>query len=349
VTAVSLFASLLLNVIYPVALLFIGGAVFAAATNAAVIIRIWRAGPLKLGGYLCHIGVGLLFLGIVGNAYYKQTAPLQLTADTPQTVFGRQFVFRDIVLPPGDPLRRTAVQIEVMDPQGGQTWVAEAPYYLYQKTGQLVIHPAIKSDILGDLYVEPSQYVPAEQAAPGQVVIQKGQAKKVLGYMLTFERFELPNREAMLRGEAPPQAGAVLTIQRPDRTTIVVTPMIEIAQGQQQAAPVAIGQGITVELAWVNPESQMAAVQLGGVDLSQVNPDDLKPRLFVEVSYGPGIKLVWLGIGIGVLGGGLALLRRRREARPLADAASPASEERRERPVLQPGVAMTRQIEGEVP
>jgi cytochrome c-type biogenesis protein CcmF len=340
-SGVALLISLLLNITYPIALLLICGAVFAASANAVVIARIWRAGPLKLGGYLCHIGVGLLFLGIVGNAFYKQTAALQLTADTPQTVFGRQFVFRDIVLPPDDPLQRTAVQIEVMDPNGGRTWVAEAPYYLYQKTQQLVIHPAIQAGLIGDLYVEPSQYVPSVMAAPGQVVLQKGQTTEVLGYTVTFNQFELPNRDAMLRGEAPPEAGAALTIKRPDGTSISVTPMLEIAQGQMQGQPVAIGQGVTVALAWVDPASQMTAVQFEGVDLSQINPDDLKPRLFVEVSYEPSIKLVWAGIAIGVVGGGLAFVRRRREARPADGAISEPHPYTppRERPTLQPGVA----------
>ena len=348
-TGVALLISQLLNITYPVALLFIAGAVFASATNAVVIARIWRAGPLKLGGYLCHIGVGLLFLGIVGNAYYKQTAALQLTADTPQTAFGRQFVFRDIVLPPNDPLGRTAVQIEVMDPQGGRTWVAEAPYYLYRKTNQLVIHPAIQSGLLGDLYVEPSQYVPSVMAAPGQVVLSMGQTKEVLGYSLTFERFELPNREAMLRGEAPPQAGAVLNVTRPDGTTMSVTPMLEVTQGQPQGQPFPLGDGTTVALTWVDPETQMAAIQFGGLDLSQVNPDDLKPRLFVEVSYEPGIKLVWGGIIVGISGGILALIRRRREAQPLGSTLGEPEPHTlpSKRPGLQPGVA-SMSTEGEV-
>ncbi|HEY0603733.1 MAG TPA: cytochrome c biogenesis protein CcsA, partial [Herpetosiphonaceae bacterium] len=144
-TGVVLFAALLLNITYPVALLFIGAAVFAVATNIAVIRRIWRAGPLKLGGYVSHVGVGLLFVGVVGTSLYKQTASLQLIQDQPQTVFGRQFTFRGVGIPQGDPLRRRAVQIEVTDPQTGSTWLAEAPHYTFAKTGALVSHPAIES------------------------------------------------------------------------------------------------------------------------------------------------------------------------------------------------------------
>ena len=93
------------------------------------ITRIWRAGPLKLGGYLCHVGVGLLFVGIVGTSLYKQTSALQLVQDTPQSVFGRNFTFRGMAVTPDDPLQRDALEIEVSDPRSGRTWLAHTPYY----------------------------------------------------------------------------------------------------------------------------------------------------------------------------------------------------------------------------
>jgi len=317
-TGVALLVSLLLNITYPIALLFIGGAIFAATSNLLAIARIWRAGPLKLGGYLCHVGVGLLFLGIVGNAYYKQTAAMQLTADVPQLAFGRQFVFRDIVLPEADPLKRSAVRIEVIDPGGGRAWIADAPYYIYQKTQQLVIHPAIQSDPFGDLYVEPSQYVPPAQSAPGMVIIAKGETAKLLGYELTFQSFEIPNRAAMISGAAPPKVGAFLTVKKPDGTSIAVTPMLEVTTDEgPKSMPLPLEDGTTVALAWVDPATQMIAVQLGGIDLSQINPADLKPKLHVEVSYQPGIKFAWVGIIICFIGGFLAFVRRRAEARLL--------------------------------
>lgn len=140
---VTVFAALLLNVTYPTALIFLAAAVFAVAANVAVIRLIWRAGLLKLGGYLCHIGAGLLFVGIVGTAFYKQSASLQLTEGVPQIMFGRQFTLNGLVLPPDDPLKRSALQIEVMDPERQRTWIAQAPYYIYEKSQQMVMHPAI--------------------------------------------------------------------------------------------------------------------------------------------------------------------------------------------------------------
>lgn len=357
-TVVALFACLLLNITYPLALIFLGAAIFAAATNAVVIRRIWRTGPLKLGGYLCHIGVGLLFVGIVGTSSYKQTAPLRLVQDEPQTVFGRQFTLRGLVIPKNDPLQRTAMLIEVTDPQRGTTWQAQAPYYIYRKTGQLITHPAIQSGLWSDLYIAPSQYEWPNQAAPGVVYLGKGQTKTAFGYTLTFEQFELPNREAMMQGNGPALVHAVINVTAPDGTTSIVKPSWTVAMGQSSDTPAAVTDesadlpgGATLQIADLDPASQLVALQFGNVDLNTIDSNELTAKAFIEVSREPGIKLVWAGIIVGILGGLLALLRRWHEAQPPVDyhpEPAPVPMPQRERPALQPGISHLIQPESEM-
>ncbi len=323
-TAVAIFICLLLNIIYPLALIFVAAAVFAVATNALVLRRIWRAGPLKLGGYLCHVGVGLLFVGIVGTTLYKQTAALQLVQNTPQSVFGRQWTFRGMAVAPSDPLERDAIQIEVTNPETAQTWVAYAPYYVYRKSGQLVTHPDIQSGWWSDLYVAPSQFLPPSQLEPGVLLMARDQPQQIDGYTLTFQQFELADREAMMRGAGPITVDMVLNVQAPDGASATAKPRLQVEANKPSVSdPVALPGGATATLLDVDAASQVALVRIDGVDLSTVSPDALKARAFVEVSYEPGIKLVWAGIIIGVVGGLLALLRRWREARPTADVLSP--------------------------
>ncbi len=351
VTAVVVFGCLLLNVVYPVALLFIGVATFAIGTNISVILRIWRAGPLKLGGYLSHIGVSLFLVGAIGTMVYKQTAALQLVQGEPQGVFGRQITFTEIVLPPGDELGRTAVQIEVVNPTDSSVWVAEAPYYVYDKTSQLVTHPDIQPGWWADLYIAPSQYLPAPQAAPGLVQLEAGQPREVLGYTLTFQQFDIPNREAMMRGEAPAEVFAIVEVTAPDGTTTTVRPVFRVGvDGTPAGEPTAIPGGATLTMQGLDPASRAVQLQFGGIDLSQVDPNELKSRVFVEISVEPGIRLVWAGIIIGLFGGLLALLRRWREARP-ADVLPgvPALQRPRQpEPALQSGGVQASALEGEV-
>jgi cytochrome c-type biogenesis protein CcmF len=324
-TAIVVFACLLLNVIYPLALLFIGAAVFATVTNVAVIVRIWRAGPLKLGGYLAHVGVGILFVGIVGTSLYKQTASLQLIQDTPQQVFGRQWTFRGVDIPADDPLKRRALQIEVTEPQSGRTWLAQPPYYINVKSDQLVTHPAIESGWWSDLYVAPSDHLPAPQLEPGLLQLLPEQSVQLDGYRFTFQDFEIPDPTTMMRG-GDAEILARLTVVAPDGTTTRATPMLRMTQDRQMISePIPLFNGVTLALERVDATSEMAVVRVKGLDLSGVNPDDLKARAFVEVSSEPGIKFVWAGIILSVLGGLVALVRRAREGRP------PVAVQRRER------------------
>jgi len=314
-TLVAILACVSLGVVYPLALLFVAAAVFAGAANAVLIARIWRAGPLKLGGYLCHVGVGLLFVGIVGTSLYKQTSALQLVQDTPQRVFGRQLTFRGMAVTPDDPLEREALQIEVRDAQG-RTWLAHTPYYVARNSGQLVTHPAIDAGWWSDLYLAPSQYVPAQQLEPGVLLMVKQRPQQIAGYTLKFQHFELKNRAAMMRGEGPIVAEALIDVQAPDGSTTTVKPAMRVESGKPSASePIALPGGATATLAQIDVANQTAVVRIGGVDLSRIDPEALKARAFIEVSYEPGIRLVWSGIIVAVAGGILALLRRWREAR----------------------------------
>lgn len=349
-TVAVLFGALLLNVTYPVALLFIGAAVFATLTNAAVIMRIWRTGPLRLGGYFSHIGVGLLFVGVVGTAIYKQSVTLRLTEGVPQTVFGRQFTLRGMVIPNDDPLQRTALQIEVMDPERQEVWQAQTPFYIYPKTGQQVMHPDIQPGVFADLYLAPSQFEMPAQVEPGLLYMAKAATEQAFGYSLTFNEFELPNREQMIAGEAPPEVFAVLTVTAPDGTTTTVKPKLTVINQEMQAEPIDLPGGATVKLETVDPQSGLIALRFGNVDLSTISPEELKAVAFLEVSREPGIKFVWAGFIVAILGGLLAMMRRWREARPSdISTALPAPKPRPQpdTPVLVPGLAPITTLERE--
>lgn len=316
-TGITLFACLLLNIIYPVAILFITASVFAIATNTVVVRRIWRAGPLKLGGYLSHIGVGLLFVGIIGTSVYKQTASLRLIQGEPQTAFGQQFTLNGLVIPSNDPLQRTAIQVEVLDPESRQTWTAQAPYYIYPKSGQLIIHPDIHKGWWSDLYLSPSQYDLPNQVEPGLIYMGQGETKQAFGYSLTFQEFNLPNRDAMMSGEGNPVVEAVINVMDADGNRSTITPSVEVTANQEQVGtPADLSDGATLSVVSISPESQLVALQFGNVDLENIPPNEFKATAFLQVTQEPGINLVWAGIIIGILGGLVSMIRRWRERAP---------------------------------
>jgi hypothetical protein len=149
------------------------------------------------------------------------------------------------------------------------------------------------------------------------MLMLKERMQPIAGYRLTFQQFEIPDREAMMRGEGPMIAQAIIHVTAPDGTTTTVKPALEVEGDKEPVSePISLPGGATATLMQVDPANQIALVKIGGVDLSTVRPEDLKARAFIEVSYEPGIKLVWAGIIIAVLGGLLALIRRWLEGSP---------------------------------
>ncbi|HEY1011375.1 MAG TPA: cytochrome c biogenesis protein CcsA [Herpetosiphonaceae bacterium] len=309
-TGVAVFAALLLNITYPVALLFIAAGTLALGTNLVMIVQRWRAGLMHLGGYLSHAGVGLLVMGVVSTGWYKQTAALQLIQDVPQGVFGRLITFRGMTVPADDPLQRAAVQLEVTEPDTGRTWIAEAPYYTFAKSGQLVIHPAIDHGMWQDLYVAPSQVIPAARSGPDRLILTQDQPQPMGGYLLSFQRFALVDRAAMAGGQAPAQVGAVVQITAPTGQTWTVTPTMQLAANQAPfSPPISVADG-TIALAGLAVEAQQIELQLAGRLAALVASDDLSARVYLDMTREPGIRLVWAGMLLTILGGGLSGLGR---------------------------------------
>lgn len=57
------------------------------------------------------------------------------------------------------------------------------------------------------------------QVAPGAIIFGEGETRELRGYALTFTRFDLPNQDALIRGQAPPQVGIGLRVQTPNGAT----------------------------------------------------------------------------------------------------------------------------------
>ena len=70
--------------------------------TSLMIVRIYKAGIWKLGGYLAHVGVGLILVGIVGSAAYSQTEQLRLEEGKSGQALGYTFTFNGLQRDRGD-------------------------------------------------------------------------------------------------------------------------------------------------------------------------------------------------------------------------------------------------------
>jgi cytochrome c-type biogenesis protein CcmF len=129
-------------------------------------------------------------------------------------------------------------------------------------------------------------------------------------YRLRFDEFKL---EEHMTADQRVSVGATLTITRENQVQ-VLTPWLRVSpEGMISSLPIAMGNGRDLLLEQISVNSDQVRVRVTGLNLP-VAP----ARAVLTVSTKPAIALVWLGTIVMVLGGCLAMLRRRLELLPVA-------------------------------
>lgn len=283
--------------------IFLLVATFAFGTNLIMLVRTMRDGWLRIGGYLAHIGMALLLVGLIGSYVYAEPEQrLQIPQGETQTVLGRSFTFWGYEERPDG---RNVARLEV-DKQTAQPFVAAPEIYLDEPMQTWVRRPAIKRSVWQDLYIAPENYQPARD--PNTADLAPGQSATIGPYQLRFDKFG--TQQPLVEGQDVVELGALLTITR-DTTVQTVTPKIriDVAQGQFTPLPVPLGDGTTLVFENFNPGAQLARLRVNGLNL----PTEPAYVVFA-VSTKPAIALVWLGATLIAVGGGMAVARRRWEA-----------------------------------
>jgi cytochrome c-type biogenesis protein CcmF len=286
-------------------LVFILLAATALATNLQKTIDKYRSGGLKaLGGYLTHVGVGIILLGIIASSGYDQSSKVTLTQGVPRQIDGGMtLTFKRHIPPQGREKERMEVEV---------TRAGQKPFLVYPKmfmnsrTRQMMVNPDIKSSPFQDLYVSPIEFDPGVP----RLQLTKGQSAQMGDVEVRFVQFDL-NRDgnalvAMREGRTV-TIGAQLAITQGGRT-VNVTPVYRLnpANGAVESPPTSLPGGGTILVSGINASN--GAVQLETNGLAK------KAMLSIDVTRKPLIQLVWGGLYVVLFGGILTLIQRFRQA-----------------------------------
>jgi len=299
--------AVILGVDRVIALAYVGLATLAIGSNLVMIVRTLRSGWMRIGGYLAHVGAGLLLIGVVGSsAYASEDLRMVIPQGDTQSAFGHTFTFWGY-----DNSRldgRHGLRIEVdreTDP-----FVAQPEVYYNARMSTWTRTPAIKRSLWRDLYISPSEYLPAGD--PNTAMLVPKQQTQIGPYTLRFDGFDVDDH---LESESAAEVGATVTITQSDSVR-VVQPKMRLEVGKLIPLPVDIGDGKRLILDNFVPGTQQVLLRVEGLNLP------LQPaRAVLEVGTKPAIALVWIGALLMAFGCGVAVLRRRGEQRAMGVAA----------------------------
>jgi cytochrome c-type biogenesis protein CcmF len=305
-------------------------AFYAADMNLRAVVRKAKNGKWSgAGGYLAHVGLGIMLAGIIVSGVYSRSTRLTLPVNEPTDVAGSKLTFLRVI--PGSATRKQAVEVRVQTPEG-KVYYAYPKMYINSRTNQLMVNPAIHNTATGDFYIAPQSYDPGQPEQVGRdVKLNKGTTQSIDGTGFTFRDFNA-DRSAMMKGEKTVLVLTDVTITPPDGSKHDVTlRSVFHLDGAETESPFVEVPGVPggkMSVVAVSPSDGSVVLRMTGV--SKDPKAEYQPAttesLSVDVTQKPLIGLVWGGFYVLMAGALLAFVKRAREARRtiLADAREPS-------------------------
>ena len=319
-------------------LALIGFAVFGFAANVeSVILFVKKKIVASVGGYLAHVGVGIMLVGILISGAYERKLQVTLVRGTP-TVVGRHtmtFTRTVVVNEDGAVKQRTelnpsslsdrrakqAMEVEVAV-GGGKVWKAYPKMYENERTHQLMANPDVRSTPLADLYLSPQSYDPGSPSRiEGTKIPIRPDERKSLGNVAFTSKGFTMDRSQMTANPPSVALNARFLVESGGRTTEQTARLVmfltgEGEEGMQQATEVAIPDVPNGRFRISRVSGNDGAMEIEVLGLAPGG--DLKPAtqesFSVDVTFKPLISLVWAGFYVMMAGGLVALIRRGRDA-----------------------------------
>jgi cytochrome c-type biogenesis protein CcmF len=356
-------AAFFLGVRKPLMVLLFAAASFAVMANLWLVVPRMRTKPARrtVGGFIAHMGVGMLLAGIACLIAFSQSAErVMLIKDVPTERLGTTFIYRGMTHQPYD-RDNNALRIEVQ--RGKYVWEANPRYYFApwdNKDTMFGNPPAILPSVyavhsaydvlrllpwnnpfwFGDLYIalntEPHGIEAPNRPNPNSgFTLAANETKSVGDYTFAFRNmgFDEATRGAAGNPEAMKHLPQIFVQATVDVTyrgqTVTTMPQLRLEQtGGTYALPAQIPgpAGRTVMLKLEPPSDQEQEAPLRMIHLATLNAEDPTETVFLDVSTKPGIGLVWMGTLLYTIGGLIAYRRRALETRLLG---APESDEPR--------------------
>ncbi len=300
---------------------------FAALANGVIVWKLFRKQRLGAGGWLAHMGVGLLLLGTVLTNVYEKTASYAVAENQPpvQTDFGYTLAFEGWTHDgkPDDQVIRdwkrfdhaVLLRVKPIGNTHGSGYVARVAVFKYWNAGKgewaTMTWPDIRKQWHRDIYLaaadDPRLIRPMATLRPGETSTIGVPGMGPTGYEVRYDRFYRSGGSGHMAAEM----GAEMTLTTPDRRQVRIRPGISLAGGEQKPVNVQIPEvgGAVVLQEGIRPGTKevTAAFELPGSPASWVVP--------IAATNKPMINLVWLGVLLLVVGSLVAMARRSLEAR----------------------------------
>jgi cytochrome c-type biogenesis protein CcmF len=283
-----------------VALAFLTGC--ALGINAWVAARLFRRGWTFGAGYLGHVGVAVMALGIAVSTSVGQTQRLTLPEGKPMQALGLRVTYSG-----HETDARGARYLKLRVEGRGLAFDARPRLMPSPRGDGMIRTPAIHG--WRELYLSPVDVKSSTLAHAHAVWLERGQTITAGGVGYTFQGFRMQNAEQHLSVRADIEV-------RRGNVAVVASPAVNATPQGMESVPVEVAGLGMLSIAHVDADHGRVALQMPGAAPASI--------AIVDVSTKPLVNLVWVGAVVMLLGSSLAGLRRAGEQASRPNAPRPA-------------------------
>src|SRR4030095_3204298 len=262
----------------------------------------------KAGAYIAHLGIMLLFLGIIGSSKYSEEVNVSLPIGETKEALGYKLTYTKATSIPGD---EEKFHFNVVCEKDGKQFLLQPIMYYSEYSEGVMKNPDIANLVTKDLYLSPMALEESSNMSAEDVHTFKKSEEIQVGDMkvkfIDFDRSKF-NRDEMTSGKQNIM-GAELEVIRNGKKEKVIAEQ-EISSEGSNPIPIKM-QGndkYTFHLLKLSVSGEPT------VDIAII--DDTKPgketpeTLVLTASIKPFINFVWGGTLVMVTGFFLALMAR---------------------------------------
>jgi cytochrome c-type biogenesis protein CcmF len=283
--------------------IFVAASVFALIINANIAIKIFIKNNLKAGPYIAHLGIMILFLGIIGSSQYSEEVNLSLPLNETKSALGYDMTYKGATPFGNKDDKDEKYHFNVVVEKDGKGFLLQPVMFYSEYSDGIMKNPDIANLGIKDVYLAPMSLESPKPFNDEDVYLfKKGEEKEVKGLTIKFIDFDRSkfSQESMKTG-AENTIGAEFEVTQGGKTETVIAEQ-HMHDGQTNNIPVRLKDSdhFTFMLSKINVASDMTA-ELIVVD--ETAPSVTAPEtLVLTASIKPFINLVWGGTIIMALG-----------------------------------------------
>ena len=254
--------------------------------NGEIVFRLFRKNKWEIGGYLAHVGIGVMLIGIIISSIYDVTQKTVLPLDEDTEILGYKMKYLGLDKGiGGKDLALITVSSNI------QTFEAAPKFYWSDYSQAYMRNPSVHNLWLKDLYISPIQIIKPDENREGQeIILKKGEAKYFEEIIINFSGYDIDDHQMSDQELLIP---AILNITENGQQQ-TIKPAIRIMNNNKADLPANLpGTERKVYIKDINVNDNSLTIYIENEKKMQ-NHDD-REMLAIEVTEKPLINLVWLG------------------------------------------------------